>query len=124
MVAATKAATKTPKITIPPLKMASLKDARAVVEEGGCAIWGQLPDIPYKSNKFGLDFTLEAQRVVRRTRTGGPPLRISNHCINVVRIAMTIVTWKNGFFQLSVEDSTTGKPKNLSLLLLSKINYL
>ena len=77
-------ATKAPKITRPPLKMASLKDARAVVEEGGCTIWGQLPDIPYKSNKFGLGFTSEAQRVVRRTRAGGPPLRISNHGVNVL----------------------------------------
>ena len=27
----------------PPLKMTSLKDARVVIEEGGCTIWGQLP---------------------------------------------------------------------------------
>ena len=33
------------KITRPPLKMASLKDAKAVIEEGGSTIWGQLPDI-------------------------------------------------------------------------------
>ena len=64
--------------------MASLKDARAVVEEGGCTIWGQLPDIPYKSNKFGLGFTTEAQRAVRRTRAGGPSLRINNHRVNAV----------------------------------------
>ena len=81
-VAATKS--KVPKITRPPLKMASLKDARAVVEEGGCTIWGQLPDIPYKSDKFGLGFTTEAQRVVRCSRTGGPPLRISNQGVNAV----------------------------------------
>ena len=30
-------------------RMASLKDARAIVEDGGCTIWGQLPNIPYKS---------------------------------------------------------------------------
>ena len=34
-VVATKTATKTLKVTRPPLKMASLKDARAVIEEGG-----------------------------------------------------------------------------------------
>ena len=54
-VRATKSTPKVPKITRPPLKMASLKDARAVVEEGGCTIWGQLPDIPYKSDNLGWD---------------------------------------------------------------------
>ena len=84
IVATTKSTLKFPKITRPPLKMASLKDARAVAEEGGCTIWGQLPDIPYKSDKFGLGFTTEAQRVVRRSRIGGPPLRISNQGVNAV----------------------------------------
>ena len=59
-----------PKVTRVPPRMASLKDARAIVEEGGCSIWGQLPDNPYKYNKFGLGFTVEAQRVVRRVRAG------------------------------------------------------
>ena len=80
----TKTTNKVSKITRPPLKMASLRDAKAVVEEGGCTIWGQLLNIPYKSNKFGLGFTSEAQRDVRRTRAGGPPLRISNHGVNAL----------------------------------------
>ena len=71
IVAASKTTTKTLKVTRPPLKMASLKDAREVIEEDGCTIWGQLPNIPYKSNKFGLGLTSEAQRDVRRTRAGG-----------------------------------------------------
>lgn len=54
--------------------MASLKDASVVVEEGGWTIWGQLPDIPYKSDTFGLGFTSEAQRVVRHARA----IRITN----------------------------------------------
>ena len=37
---ATKIVASVPKITRHPLKMASLKDARAVIEEGGCTIWG------------------------------------------------------------------------------------
>ena len=45
-VATTKSTPKVPKITRPPLKMASLKDSKAVFEEGGCTIWGQLMDIP------------------------------------------------------------------------------
>ena len=45
---------------------------------------GQLPDIPYKSDKFGLGFTSGAQKVVRRARAGGPPLKISNHEVNTV----------------------------------------
>ena len=39
--------------------MSSLKDAKAVIEEG-------------------------AQKVVRRTRAGGPPLKISNHQVSAV----------------------------------------
>ena len=35
-----------PKITKTPYKMPSLKDAKATIEEGGCTVWGQLPDIP------------------------------------------------------------------------------
>ena len=83
-IAATKTASKAPNITRPPLKMDSLKDAKAVVEEGRCTIWGQLLDIPYKSENFGLGFTSGAQRVVRRARVGGPPLRISNHGVNTL----------------------------------------
>ena len=64
--------------------MSSLKDAKAVIEEGGCTIWGQIPDIPYKSDKFGLGFTLGAQKVVRHARAGGPPLKISNRKVNAV----------------------------------------
>ena len=41
----------------PPLKMTSLKDARAVVEEGGCTNWGRLADFTHKIDKFGLGFT-------------------------------------------------------------------
>ena len=58
--------------------MASLKDAGAMVEEGGYTNWGQLPDFTHKTDKFGLGFTSGAQRVVRHARAGGPPLRISN----------------------------------------------
>ena len=68
----------------PPLKMASLKDVRAVVEEGGCANWGQLPDFTHKIDKFGLGFTSGAQRAIRRARAGGPPLRINNRGINAI----------------------------------------
>lgn len=65
---------RVPVVTRVPPTMASLKDARAVVEEGGCTIWGQLPDIPYKSDKFGLGFTAESQKDVRRARA----VRITN----------------------------------------------
>ena len=84
IVAATKIVSKVMKITRPPLKIASLKDAKVVVRKGGCTIWGQLPDIPNKSDKFGLGFTLGAQKVVRHARVEGPPLRISNHGVNAV----------------------------------------
>ena len=68
----------------PPMKMASLKDARAVVEKGGCANWGQLPDFAHKTDKFGLGFTTEAQRAVRRAQIGRPHLRISNPGVNAI----------------------------------------
>ena len=64
--------------------MASLKDAKAVFEEGGCTIWGQLPDIPYKFDKFCLGLTSGTQKAVFRARTGRPPLRISDHGVNAV----------------------------------------
>ena len=64
--------------------MASLKDARAVVEESGCTNWGQLPDFTHKTVKFGLGFTTGAQRAVRRAWARGPPLRIRNRGINVI----------------------------------------
>ena len=65
--------------------MASLKDARAVVEEGGCTNLGQLPDFTHKTDKFGLGFTTRAQRVVRCARVGGPPIRINNRGINTIK---------------------------------------
>ena len=64
--------------------MASLNDARAVVEEGGCANWGQLPDFTHKIDKFGLGFTTGAQRDVRRARAGRPPLHINNRGVNAI----------------------------------------
>ena len=64
--------------------MASLRDAKAVVEEGVCTIWGQLPDILYKYDKFGLGFTSGGQKAVHCARAGGPPLHISNHGVNAL----------------------------------------
>ena len=55
-----KAAPTIPKVIRISPRMESLKDIKAVVEEGDNTIWGQFPDIPYKSDKFGLGFTLEA----------------------------------------------------------------
>ena len=67
--------------------MASLKDAKVVIEEGDNTIWGQIPDIPYKSNKFGLGFTAEGQRGVRQARAGRPPFRISNNRVSAIEDA-------------------------------------
>ena len=64
--------------------MSYLNDARAVIEKGGCANWGQLPDFAHKTNKFGLGFTAKAQRVVRRKWIGRPPLNISNQGVNAI----------------------------------------
>ena len=83
-IAATKAVSSNPVITRPPPRMSSLKDAKAVVEEGGSTIWGQLLDIPHKSDKFGLGFTSTAQKAVRHACAGGPPVEIIHQGINAL----------------------------------------
>ena len=45
---------------------------------------GQLFEFIHKTDKFGLGFTLGAQRVVRRARVGGPPLHINNRGVNAI----------------------------------------
>ena len=56
----------------------------AVIKEGGSTIWGQLPDFPFKSDKFGLGFTASSQKAVRRTRSGRPPMKITHHGVNAL----------------------------------------
>ena len=70
-------------ITRPPPQMSSLKDAKAVIE-GGSIIWGQLPDFPFKSYRFDLGFTSTGQKAVRRSRAGGPPVKITHHGVNAL----------------------------------------
>ena len=43
-------------------KMVSVKDACAAIEEGSYDTWGKLLDIPFKAEKFGLGFTIKAQK--------------------------------------------------------------
>ena len=62
MIVVAKATPTTPKDAKDTPRMASLKDAHVVVEDGGYTIWGQLPDIQYKSDKFWLGFTSQAQK--------------------------------------------------------------
>ena len=64
--------------------MASLKDARAVVQKGECANWGRLPDFTQKTDKFGLGFTAEGQKAVRKAKTRRPPVLITNTGVNAV----------------------------------------
>ena len=64
--------------------MSSLKDAEAVIKEGGGTVWGQLPDFPHKIDMFGLGFTAASQKAMRRSRAGGPPLKITHHGINAL----------------------------------------
>src|ERR1051325_23571 len=74
----------TPKVTRVPPKMASLKDARSVVEEGGCTVWVQFPDFPFKYDKFGLGFTSKGQKMVRREHADGPPFRIRRNKVHAI----------------------------------------
>ena len=54
---------------------------------------GQLPDIPYKSDKFGLGFTSNAQKAVRHACARGPPLKISNREVNAVEDGCNLEDW-------------------------------
>ena len=83
-IAVTKTVSSVPMITRPPPRMLSLKDAKAVIEEGGSTIWGQLPDFPFKSDKFGLGFTSASQKAVCRSCAGGPPVKITHHGVNAL----------------------------------------
>ena len=65
-------------------KLVSFRDARAVVEEGSCDTWGQIPEIPFKVDKYGLGFTIKAQKEVRHARAGNPPFCIGSHEVNDV----------------------------------------
>ncbi|XP_058775253.1 uncharacterized protein LOC131649509 [Vicia villosa] len=71
VVSAAKHTSTVPKVTRIPLTMASLMDARAVVEEGGITFWGQLIDIPYKFDKLRLGCTTVTQKSNHHTRPGG-----------------------------------------------------
>ena len=64
--------------------MTSLKDAEAVIKEGKSTIWGQLPDFPHKTDKFGLRFTAAGQKAMRRSKIEKTPIKISLHGINAV----------------------------------------
>ena len=86
----------TPKVTRVPSKIASLKDARDVVEEGGCTVWGQLPDFPFKSDRTSLGFTSKGQKMIHCERVGGSPLRINKnevHAIEEVNGDFDINNW-------------------------------
>ena len=84
MIAATKCSSDESKAVKAMPKMVSVKDARAAIEEGNCDTLGQLLDIPFKTDKFGLVFTGKAQKEVRYARVGKPPLRIESHEVNAV----------------------------------------
>src|ERR1051325_6687996 len=73
-----------PEVTQAPPRMASLKDAQAAVEEGDSTIWGQLLDLPFKSDKTGLGFTIKGQKMIRRERASRFPFRISQNGIHAI----------------------------------------
>ena len=65
-------------------KMVSFRDACAIVKEGSCDTWGQLLEIPFKADKYGLGFTIKAQKEVRRACAWKPLLRIGSHIVNAI----------------------------------------
>lgn len=84
MVAVAKATLDIPEAVKDTPRMVSLKDAQAVVEDGGYTVWGQLPYFPLNSEKFWLGFFAKTQKEVRSSHAGKPTLRISNHEVNAL----------------------------------------
>ena len=81
-------------------RMASLKDAEAVIKEGKSTIWGQLPDFPHKTDKFGLGFTAAGQKAMRwkTTRQDHSP---RNQCCRRWR-------WREPLWRLDLSDRRRG----------------
>ena len=69
-------------VLYPLMKMSSTP--RAAIKEGKNSAWGQLPDIPHKTNKFGLGFTAAGQKTMRRSRIERAPVKISPYGINAL----------------------------------------
>ena len=103
MVVATKCSSDVSKDVKVMLKMVSFKDARAAVEEGSCDTWGQLLEIPFKANKFGLGFTVKAQKEVKHARARKPPLRIGRHKVNIVGDSDEEATFEDWMYLTTIE---------------------
>ena len=101
------------------MKMASFKDARAVIEKGECANWGRLPDFTPKTDKFGLGFTAEAQRAVHKARTGRPPVFITNPGVNAIEDDM-----EESEFDSWIYPTTEGGPNNWTAKDFVPINFV
>ena len=78
-----------------------------MIEKGECANWGRLPDFTPKTDKFGLGFTAEAQRAVRKARIGRPPVFISNSGVNAIEEDV-----EESEFDSWIYPTTNGGPSN------------
>src|SRR3954464_12998735 len=68
----------------PATTMASLKDAKAMIEQGDRTVWGQLPDIPYKSDKLGLGYNGENQKNDQNPRSEGLISHFASQEVNAI----------------------------------------
>ena len=116
MVAATKISSDISKADVVVPRMVSLKDARAVVEDGNCTILGQLHDISFKADKFGLGFTIKAQREIRRARMGKPPLCIGNSEVNVVEDSEDECTFEEWIYPTARGKLNNWNAKDFTLI--------
>src|SRR3954467_15558785 len=73
----------TPATKITPT-MASLKDAKVVIEEGGCIVWGQLLDVPYKFDRLGLGYANGTQKNDQSPRSGGLMSHFISQGVNAI----------------------------------------
>ena len=92
-----------------PMKMASLKDARAVIEKGECANWGRLLDFIPKTDKFRLGFTAEAQKAVRKAKIGRPHVLITHPGVNAIGDEDEV---EESEFDSWIYPTTNGGPSN------------
>ena len=60
--------------------MSSLKDAKAIVENGNPEGWGQVMDVTPKFDKFGLGFSLSQQSSTPRASNLSTPVKFSHPC--------------------------------------------
>ena len=105
-------------------RMASLKYAKAAMKEGKSLTWGQLPNIPHKTDKFGLGFTAAGQKAMHRSKVERAPIKISPYGINALEGEDEDANIEDWIYPTIEGGLRNWEAKTLSPLLLLISNYL